>query len=314
MSDYVIECAGVTQVYNVSRGGREHRVRAVDEVSFKIRRGQTLGLVGESGSGKSTLGLIAAALLQPSSGQVLVSGQPVGNPNRKDRRLLRRRVQIVWQDPLASMNEFDRIEVVVTEAPISHGLFPRAERREHAERILASVGLPADVAEKRPPELSGGQLQRIAIARAIALEPEILICDEVTSALDVSVQAQILNLLHEVQKRTSVAFLFISHNLQVVRHISDEVAVMYAGRIVETGPTNRVYASPQHPYSKVLVSTAKANDFGASEMQTSTTDRNQGCAYRQICPVRKPVCENVKPPLTPRKNGTFAACHVHPVP
>jgi oligopeptide/dipeptide ABC transporter ATP-binding protein len=211
------------------------------------------------------------------------------------------------------MNTRDTIETIVTEAPIAHGLLERGRRRARAEEIVASVGLPTDVIGKRPTQLSGGQLQRIAIGRALALEPELLICDEVTSALDVSMQAQILNLLHEVQQRTQVAYLFISHDLHVVKHFSDVVAVMYGGRIVETGDAATVYAAPQHPYTRELVRVAHA------ELMAKTTDVDQepvlgavgvGCGYRANCPLRIPICDTVRPELRPAPSTALAACHV----
>ena len=313
MPEPLLDCVDVRKSYAIRRGGRAFTVTALDGVSVAIGRGETLGLVGESGSGKSSLGRIVAGLNDPSSGEVSFGGRPLGALDRRERRALRRRVQVVWQDPLASMNTLDTVETIVTEAPISHGIFTRAERRERAVRILDSVGMPADVAGKRPTQLSGGQLQRIAIGRAIALEPELLICDEVTSALDVSVQAQILNLLHEVQQRTSVAYLFISHDLHVVRHISDRVAVMHAGRVVEIGASEALYRAPQHPYTRELVRIA------ASELSSPAADAElpagadlprQGCLYRFACPLREAICFDQRPPLTARPTGTAAACHV----
>lgn len=253
MPEPIAECVGVSKSFSVKRGGRRYDVSAVDDVTLSISAGQTLGLVGESGSGKTTLGRLLAALLEPSAGEVKIGGEATTSFDRRRRRALRRRVQVVWQNPFASMNVRDTIETIITEAPVAHGLLRRGDRHTLAEEIVGTVGLPPEVLRKRPNQLSGGQLQRVAIARSLALSPELLICDEVTSALDVSVQAQILNLLHDVQQRTNVAYVFISHDLHVVRHISDHVAVMYGGRVVEHGDAARVYESPEHPYTRELV-------------------------------------------------------------
>ncbi len=313
MADPVVECVDVRKTYTVNRGGHDYEVVALDNVAIAIEQGRTLGLVGESGSGKSTLGRIACALTAPTAGTVRFGGRALQGMNRSELRALRRRVQIVWQDALASMNALDTIETIVTEAPISHGLFAASERRSRAERILEDVGLPADIVAKRPTQLSGGQLQRVAIGRAIALQPELLVCDEVTSALDVSVQAQILNLLYEVQQRTSVAYLFISHDLHVVRHISDEVAVMHAGRIVESGPAAAIYERPQHPYTGELVRLAHS-ELAAGTVDVESTvgfgRPSRGCLYRPVCRLREAICQTDRPPLTPRPTGTSAACHV----
>jgi len=313
MSTPLVECSSVSKRYAVDRGGRRYEVKALDDVSIRIMPSQTVGVVGESGSGKSTLGRIVAALLPPSSGEVRIFGElprPVG---ARERRELRRRLQVVWQDPLSSMNPRDTIETIITEAPISHGLLDRKNRRARADEIVASVGLPTDVVRKHPTQLSGGQLQRIAIGRALALEPELLICDEVTSALDVSMQAQILNLLHDVQKRTQVAYLFISHDLHVVKHISDVVAVMYAGRVVEIGDAAAIYRSPQHPYTRELVRVAHAElitKTATADLEPPTGAMHTGCSYRANCPYRIPTCDGVRPELRPTSSTALAACHV----
>jgi oligopeptide/dipeptide ABC transporter ATP-binding protein len=313
VSTPLVECLHVSKRYAVARGGQRYEVKALDDVSVSIAAGRTVGLVGESGSGKSTLGQIAAALTAPSSGEVRIAGASAAAGGTRRQRELRRRLQVVWQDPLSSMNVRDTIETIITEAPIVHGLIDRSRRRARAEEIVASVGLPTDVVVKRPTQLSGGQLQRIAIGRALALEPELLVCDEVTSALDVSMQAQILNLLHDVQKRTNVAYLFISHDLHVVKHISDTVAVMYAGRVVETGPAATVYADPQHPYTRELVRVAHAELMArstANDQEPGEAYAAEGCSYRATCPLRQPICETVRPELAAAPSGALAACHV----
>jgi oligopeptide/dipeptide ABC transporter ATP-binding protein len=313
MSAPIVECIGASKTFAVRRGGRRFDVRALDVVSVSLSAGRTLGVVGESGSGKSTLGRVLSLLLSTSAGEVRVAGTPTAELDRRRLRELRRRFQIVWQNPFSSMNVKDTIEVIVTEAPIAHGMLAKRERGERAEEILASVGLPGDLLSKRPRQLSGGQLQRIAIGRALALEPELMICDEVTSALDVSVQAQILNLLHEVQRRTNVAYLFISHDLHVVKHVSDEIAVMYAGRVLEAGDAKTVYTDPQHPYTQELVRVAnaqQAQDISLAELPTPGGAPVAGCCYWPSCSLRQPLCEIKRPTLETSRSRALVACHV----
>jgi len=309
----VVEAVRLSKTFEVDRGGRRYEVNAVDDVSLALEPGRTLGVVGESGSGKSTLGRLMTLLLPASSGEVRVDGAGVHDLDARRRRELRRRFQIVWQNPFSSMNVRDTIEMIVTEAAIAHGLFGKRERRARAEATLDSVGLPDDLLLKRPSQLSGGQLQRVAIGRTLALEPEVVVCDEVTSALDVSVQAQILNLLYEVQQRTNVAYLFISHDLHVVRHISDDVAVMYAGRVVEAGDAQTVYAEPQHPYTRELVRVARAqhaSELAMTDVPPAESAPTVGCCYSPLCSLREPICLAVRPTLERAPSGAVAACHV----
>jgi peptide/nickel transport system ATP-binding protein/oligopeptide transport system ATP-binding protein len=309
----IVECVGVSKSFAVRRGGHRYVVRAVDDVSLSLAPGETLGLVGESGSGKSTLGRLVTSLFEPTAGEVLVAGTPTGHLRGRKQRELRRRLQIVWQNPFSSMNVRDTIETILTEAPQVHGLIERRERRARAEELLATVGLPDEVLRKRPDQLSGGQLQRIAIGRALALDPDVVVCDEVTSALDASVQAQILNLLHEVQQRTNVAYLFISHNLDVVRHISDRVAVMYGGRVVEYGDADAVYADPAHPYTRELVRVTHAERIAEGRTADASVDAApavSGCRYAPYCTLRVERCIVERPELQPVPSGALAACHV----
>jgi oligopeptide/dipeptide ABC transporter ATP-binding protein len=309
----IVEAVGVSKTFAVKRGGRELGIRALDDVSVVLEAGRTVGLVGESGSGKTTLGRVISLLMPPSEGQIRVDGRDVGELDAERRGDIRRRFQVVWQNPFSSMNVRDTIEMILTEAPIAHGMIAKRDRRVRAEQLLHSVGLPADLLLKRPREVSGGQLQRVAIGRALALEPELMICDEVTSALDVSVQAQILNLLHEVQARTNVAYLFISHDLHVVRHISDEIVVMYGGRVVETGDASTIYADPQHPYTAELVRVARAehaSDLALTEVLPTGGVVPTGCGYAPLCPLREPICLTTRPTLEQSSSGSLAACHV----
>jgi oligopeptide transport system ATP-binding protein len=248
------------RVYFTARGGvfqPKHIVRAVDRVSFELARGRTLGLVGESGCGKTTLSRAVLRLIPATSGSVVFDGRDVFALPPNEMRRLRRRMQIVFQDPQSSLNPRLRIEQIVGEALSVHRLVrTRGERRERVASLLKRVGLNVEDMNRCPHEFSGGQRQRIGIARALALEPSLLICDEPVSALDVSIQAQILNLLADLQRDLGLSYLFIAHNLAVVRHICDEIAVMYRGQIVEHAPTDELFDNPRHPYTRTLLAAA----------------------------------------------------------
>ena len=309
----VVETVGVSKTFSVKRGGRSFEVHALEDVSLALEAGRTLGVVGESGSGKSTLGRLMSLLMAATAGEVRVDGLNAADLDTRRRRELRRRFQVVWQNPFSSMNVRDTIETIITEAPVAHGMLSKRNRRARAEDILRDVGLPGDLLVKRPPQLSGGQLQRVAIGRTLALAPEVVICDEVTSALDVSVQAQILNLLHEVQQRTNVAYLFISHDLHVVRHVSDDIAVMYGGRVVEQGSADAVYSNPQHPYTAELVRVARADtaaDLAMTDVLPAGGSAPMACGYAPLCPLAEPVCRSRRPTLQPSRSGSLVACHV----
>ncbi len=231
-----------------------YTVKAVDGVSFQVKRGETLGLVGESGCGKSTLGRTILKLYEPTEGKIFFEGRDITKLSPKEMRPLRKEIQIVFQDPLESLNQRHTIGMILEEPYVIHGVGTPAERREWVLELLEKVGLPANAAERYPHEFSGGQRQRIGIARAIALKPKLLICDESVSALDVSVQAQIINLLLKLQQEMNLAIIFISHDLSVVRQVSDNVAVMYFGKIVEYGNAVELYNNPQNDYTKKLLS------------------------------------------------------------
>jgi peptide/nickel transport system ATP-binding protein len=291
-------------------------LRAVDGVSFEVRRGETLGLVGESGCGKSTTGLALMGLVPISTGRVLLVGSEIAALRGAARRLSRRRMQIIFQDPFSSLNPRRTIRQSIR-APLDiHRIGEPAGRDSKVEELMARVGLRADQADMFPHQFSGGQRQRIGIARALTLAPELLICDEPVSALDVSVQAQVLNLLADLQHSLGVAYLMISHDLRVVEHVSQRVAVMYLGRIVEIATTPLLFAKPLHPYTELLLGAAPSLDprrrrgFALlSDDVPSATAKPSGCAFHPRCPLATELCRTTEPHLAPRLEGRSAACH-----
>ena len=288
-------------------------VRAVSEVSFAIRKGETLGLVGESGCGKSTLGRMVAGILPPSGGAISVDGQPVMRGGHKTTT----RIQTVFQDPFASLNPRRRIGATISEGPIAHGLVTRAAAPAFVADWLTRVGLDPAVASRFPHQFSGGQRQRVAIARALAMQPEILVCDEPVASLDVSIQAQILNLFLDLRAALGLTCLFISHDLSVVRHVSDRVAIMYLGRIVEIGAAARIYAAPRHPYTQALLDSVPKLRLDAASVEfrpiagelPSPLSPPEGCAFHPRCPRATDLCRRERPVLTAQTDGTEVACH-----
>ncbi|NEE01565.1 ABC transporter ATP-binding protein [Phytoactinopolyspora halotolerans] len=292
-------------------------VHAVDGVSLRIRPGQTLGLVGESGCGKSTLARLLLRLHEASSGEIVVDGDDVGRAGKAELRRIRRRVQMVFQDPYASLNPRLTVGDNVAEPLRLDGGFSRAARRRRVLELFGRVGLRPEHADRFPSEFSGGQRQRVAIARALALEPRLLILDEPVSALDVSVQAQVLNLLDDLQRESGMAYLFVSHDLSVVRQVADEVAVMYLGTVVESGPVERVYADPRHPYTRALLASVPVPDPAGRDRRRRTplggdvpspSDPPSGCRFRTRCPLAEQRCADEEPPLRPTAGGR-TACH-----
>lgn len=291
-------------------------VRAVDGVSFDIGRSETVGLVGESGCGKSTTGLALAGLVEATEGKVMFDGARVGSKTGRDLAMYRQRMQIVFQDPFSSLNPRQRVRDILR-APLDiHGIGAPAERPQMVLDMMARVGLRPDQSASFPHQFSGGQRQRIGIARALMLKPDVIVCDEPVSALDVSVQAQILNLLNDLQAELGVSFLFISHDLGVVEHISHKVAVMYLGKIVEMADRQAIFANPTHPYTELLLSSTpsldprKRRNFSVSHDDVpSATSIPAGCAFRTRCPLATEICTREAPPLSLRDGTRLVACH-----
>ncbi len=306
--------------------GRRAQVKAVDGVSFDLYPGETLGLVGESGCGKSTTGRAILRLIEPTSGEIHFRGQDVRAMGERDLRALRRRAQIVFQDPFSSLNPRLTVGDMLTEVLRVHGLHGDARgRKRRADELLDRVGLLPEHADRYPHEFSGGQRQRLGIARALSVEPDFIVCDEPVSALDVSVQAQVVNLLKDLQQELGLTYLFIAHDLAVVEHVSDRVAVMYLGRIVEMGPAETLYRDPKHPYTRALLSAVPRPDPGHREVRArivlegdvpSPVDPPSGCPFHPRCwyPDRDASCAVEVPGLeaTPDGTGREVACNKIP--
>ncbi|MBT3360497.1 MAG: ATP-binding cassette domain-containing protein [Rhodospirillales bacterium] len=294
-------------------------VRALDDVSFHIDKGETLALVGESGCGKSTLARMAGLLTKPDAGSVLFEGREISSMSARDLKPLRRRIQIVYQDPFASLNPRMSVGAIIAEPLVIHDLGDTDAQHRRVFEVAEMVGLSAADMELYPHQFSGGQRQRIAIARALAPEPSLIIADEPVSALDVSIQSQILNLMAELQRRYDLTYLFISHDLTVVRHLADRVAVMYLGRIVETGPGEELFKNPRHPYTRALLAAAPVIGRGKRHMGDtlqgdvpSVLDEIQGCPFNPRCWITRAPCFTDSPELEPVVSdpGHLSACHL----
>jgi len=307
--------------FRIRRGllwGQAGVVRAVDGVSFTLRKGETLGLVGESGCGKSTTGRCILRLLEPTAGKVVFDGLSVFDATREEMRRLRRQMQIIFQDPYSSLNPRMSVEQIVGEGMVIHRLARGAERRNRIADLLRKVGLSPDQMKRYPHEFSGGQRQRIGIARALAVSPSLIIADEPISALDVSIQAQVLNLLQDLQEEFSLTYLFIAHDLRVVEHISDRVAVMYLGEIVELAESRELYRNPLHPYTQALMSaipipdpTTKRERIILRGDPPSPLRPPSGCRFHTRCPKRFEPCDRQEPVLREIQRGHWVSCHLY---
>ncbi len=294
-------------------------IKAVDDVSFDIHRGETLGLVGESGCGKTTTGRTIIQLYRPTEGHVYYEGEDLAEMRGSDLRHMRRKMQIIFQDPYASLNPRLTVGAIVGEPLEIHRVLQGKEMRERVEELLQLVGLNPYFINRYPHEFSGGQRQRIGVARALALDPEFIVCDEPISALDVSIQAQVVNLLEELQERLGLTYLFIAHDLSMVRHISDRVAVMYLGKVVELSDRNRLYEAPLHPYTQALLSAVPIPDPVVEEKRQriilegdvpSPANPPSGCNFSSRCPVAMEICSEVDPKFVEIEDGHYCACHL----
>ncbi len=324
MTTPLVTATGLSKHFEVGGGGffglrKAATLKAVDEVSFTINAGETLGLVGESGCGKSTLGRLLLRLIEPTSGTIAFDGNDITRIGRMEMRGYRRSMQIIFQDPYGALNPRMSVEDIIAEPLVIHGERPGAETRRKVTEMLGKVGLPARALDRFPHEFSGGQRQRIGIARALVLHPRLIVCDEAVSALDVSVQAQIVNLLQDLQREMGLTYLFIAHDLSVVRHISDRVAVMYLGKVVEVADKKTIYAAPLHPYTQALIAAVPAQHPAQRSRGRrqriagdipSALNPPSGCRFHTRCPHVMPVCRERAPELREAAAGHQVACHL----
>jgi peptide/nickel transport system ATP-binding protein/oligopeptide transport system ATP-binding protein len=318
-NDTLLEVRNLKKYFPI-KGGFLRRtiaeVRAVDDVSFTVKRGETLGLVGESGCGKTTTGRTVLRLERATAGEVIFEGQDVMRASGRTMKALRRDMQIIFQDPYASLDPRITIGESVAEGLVIHGIGTPAERRERVREVLAKVGLSASHMSRFPHEFSGGQRQRIGIARALIMEPKLIVCDEPVSALDVSIQSQVLNLLRSLQREFGLTYLFIAHNLAVVEHISDRVGVMYLGKMVELTTSEELFREPLHPYTKALISAIpNPNPFAKRERIVlqgdvpSPINPPSGCRFHPRCWIAKSICKEQEPVFEEKRKGHWVACH-----
>jgi oligopeptide/dipeptide ABC transporter ATP-binding protein len=317
----LLEARGLTKHFPIGGavpGRPSAYVQAVDAVDLDVYEGETLGLVGESGCGKTTLGRLLIRLLEPTSGRVVFDGRDLTSLRSAELRAMRRQIAMIFQDPYASLDPRQTVSDIVGEAMAIHNIVPRRERRDRVRELLSTVGLDPAHGDRYPHEFSGGQRQRVGIARALATSPRLVVLDEPVSALDVSTQSQVVNLLADLQQQTGVAYLFIAHDLYVVHHVSHRIAVMYLGAIVEMGAAEQVYGAPRHPYTQALLSSILSPDPGLRRERIvlhgdipSPTAIPTGCRFHTRCPHAFEPCATVDPPALVLPDGGTVACHLH---
>ncbi|GLY11456.1 ABC transporter ATP-binding protein [Pseudobacillus badius] len=321
MTEALLEVKHLKKVFPIHGGlfgRRVGEVKAVDDISFYIKKGETLGLVGESGCGKSTTGRMLLRLLEPTEGTIRFEGQDLTKLSREEMRKMRKEIQMVFQDPFASLNPRHTVEKILEEPLIVHGVKSKTERKKRVQELLEIVGLSSWHANRYPHQFSGGQRQRIGIARALAVHPKLIVADEPVSALDVSIQAQVLNLLQDLQKEFGLTYLFIAHDLGVVRHISDRVGVMYLGQMMELADSEALYDSPKHPYTEALLSAVPVPDVDIKKERIvlkgdvpSPANPPAGCPFHLRCPKVMEACASIRPAFTEVEPGHYAACHLY---
>ncbi len=321
-SEYILEIKGLKKFFPVKKGvfGKKKGYnKAVDDVSFEIKKGETLGLVGESGCGKTTCGRTILRLYEPTGGKIIYDGVDITELSLSQMMSYRKKMQIIFQDPYASLDPRMTVGDIVGEAIDIHKIMGSKERNERVQYLLQRVGLSSEHANRYPHEFSGGQRQRIGIARALAVQPEFIVCDEPISALDVSIQAQIVNMLEDLQRDMGLTYLFIAHDLSMVKHISNRVGVMYLGKLVEIAESNELYTNPEHPYTQALLSAIPIPDPDDSMMKKriilqgeipSAIDPPPGCRFKKRCRYSKEICNSEEPVLKEISPGHFAACHL----
>lgn len=319
MSDEILlKAEDVKQYFTVKKAkGKKATLKAVDGITIDIYKGETFGLVGESGCGKSTLGKVFLRLYPLTNGRIEFHGEDISHHKGKALKDFRMKTQMIFQDPSSCLNPRRKIKDILTEPYVIHKMYDKAEREHKAKELCDMVGLSRIYLERYPHEMSGGQKQRVGIARAIALKPELIVCDEPVSALDVSIQAQVINLLEDLQKKFDLTYIFISHNLSVVKHCCQRIGVMYLGRIVELAPSDRIYDNALHPYTKALISAIPTIDEDGETKERimlagdlpSPIDPPGGCAFHTRCPYATEKCRTERPELKEIEPGHFAACH-----
>ncbi|PFP30830.1 oligopeptide ABC transporter ATP-binding protein OppF [Bacillus sp. AFS073361] len=316
MSDTILQVEGMKKYFNIKK---DQTVKSVDDISITIKKGETFGLVGESGSGKSTLGKTIVGLQKPSAGKILYNGVDVETLGRKEKAIVNREMQIIFQDPYASLNPRMRVGDIIAEGMDAHGLAKGKERQERIYDLLSRVGLRPEQAKRYPHEFSGGQRQRIGIARALAVNPKFIVADEPISALDVSIQAQVINLMEDLKEQEGLTYLFIAHDLGMVKHISDRIGVMYLGKMMELTTSQDLFAEPLHPYTQALLSAIPVANPGAAKRERivlqgdppSPVNPPSGCRFRTRCPHAMSICAEAAPVWSEVKANHWTACHLY---